>query len=468
MARFFNPNEAPITYPSLRITGRSREAVTRPTADELKTQDIRGAYKAAQVPGYGISSATNITDSEGVEGMGLNLPTGATSTDQKKFMEELISRGRPEIAQAMETHQQTVEANSLAAKEKAFNLQNLQLKTQVEALSTASVLYRAGAKGKAVAMLAAADPEDPVTDIQDAGQGRLRFITKGTPEGDVYTQHQLDLASISSKQRLEQRGPLKIVQYGHTLVGTTTDSLGNIASVFSVDISPKAEQMPEKEKLLYAQSLKTQVEINTSRADRLASTQSLSDVSNFFASYVSAGYENTGPGMHRPDFTISNEALSLDRKFKGMNFLALMEQAKGISKAIDSDAERALFEVKQPSLFNYPIVNAQIITANVALKTALEYEDQAHLQHLQGGKYEDTYISPVLGKQQVLFSKQGIATMFSNEQVDEAKKNLGYMTATEMAAYTLTSGVSPKLGAPPKPVKTGDVDFKDLPKKRKE
>ena len=130
---------------------------------------------------------------------------------------------------------------------------------------------------------------------------------------------------------------------------------------------------------------------------------------------------------------LDEDTEKLDAKFKTVGFDKLTKMFAGMSKAIDSDAERAAFEATQPSIKNDDLTNASIILGAQAVNLRNKAEARAQADWIKGNDNLREYVSPVMEKPtSVLVSPEGKLELVDREQTEEMKSN-GYITLDERA-----------------------------------
>lgn len=115
----------------------------------------------------------------------------------------------------------------------------------------------------------------------------------------------------------------------------------------------------------------------------------------------------------------------LDRKFKGIALEKMKRQFAGMSKAIDSDAERRFFLASEPSITNDDSVNASIILAGMSLTLKARAEAQAQSDWLKNHESMKDYQSPVNGRLTTVVTPSGELMLIDKSQKKKALEN-GY------------------------------------------
>lgn len=116
----------------------------------------------------------------------------------------------------------------------------------------------------------------------------------------------------------------------------------------------------------------------------------------------------------------------LDRLYKTIALEKMKTQFAGMSKAIDSDAERAFFMASQPSIKNEDKTNANIILAAKSLAMKSKAEAEAQKQYVDKYQSLDGYKSPVKGIVTTMVSPEGKMMLIPKNEKSAAAKQ-GFM-----------------------------------------
>lgn len=84
----------------------------------------------------------------------------------------------------------------------------------------------------------------------------------------------------------------------------------------------------------------------------------------------------------------TDEGQQLRQAFNDLSLDKMTKMFKGMSKAIDSDAERKMFEQSQASLGNYPAVNKQILDTMERAALSLKQKNSQFMNELQSAESE--------------------------------------------------------------------------------
>lgn len=129
----------------------------------------------------------------------------------------------------------------------------------------------------------------------------------------------------------------------------------------------------------------------------------------------------------------------LDTTFKKLNVTELAALFQGMSRAIDSNAERRAFEGAQPSITNPDETNAELLLGGMAISLLADEEQKAKIEHLRNNDSLLNYVSPVFGDEAGQTSPK-IVMVTPNQQLrvvnrrdKEKLKKQGYMSIDEAA-----------------------------------
>lgn len=161
-----------------------------------------------------------------------------------------------------------------------------------------------------------------------------------------------------------------------------------------------------------------------------------------FDQYSKNSALGTGPfatGFGLKQYTDA-DTQQLEAAFRTINLKNMAATFDGMSRAIDTQAERQAWERTQPGIKLDDPVNYQILVGNISMATKAKAEADARKQYIDSSPDGTLkgYQSPIFGKTKTMFNANGDAIVVPNNQVPSAKKN-GLMTADEFTA-TLSSG----------------------------
>ena len=159
-------------------------------------------------------------------------------------------------------------------------------------------------------------------------------------------------------------------------------------------------------------------------------------------------YSKHSPGGTGPFATLggmtqytSADTQALNNTFKDINMKNLVATFQGMSRAIDTQAERAAWEATQPSLINDEKANVQILVGSMSLAAKTAAEGQARREYMDQRQSLQGYSSPIIGKVDVMFDQQG-----NTQIVPKGQKSQGLMTDREYIQRLLSGGQSGATG----------------------
>ena len=119
----------------------------------------------------------------------------------------------------------------------------------------------------------------------------------------------------------------------------------------------------------------------------------------------------------------NKDAQLLDRQFKKLQFDDMRIQFAGMSKAIDSEAERKFYSASQSNLGNHPETNIQLLLGTKSIALKQQAETRAKQQWVQDNGDLKEYKSPIIGRVVTMIDPNGQMQLIKRLDVKEAKKN---------------------------------------------
>lgn len=138
---------------------------------------------------------------------------------------------------------------------------------------------------------------------------------------------------------------------------------------------------------------------------------------------------------------VSKDAEILDRKFKDISLQTMKKIFSGMSKAIDSDAERRFFMASQPNLTNREETNASIILGAKSIALKSQAEAQAQKEYVDQNGNLNGYKSPIKGRMTTLVDTNGKMRLIPKSQVKQAKE-MGFMGIDQYSKSLFKGGAS--------------------------
>lgn len=157
--------------------------------------------------------------------------------------------------------------------------------------------------------------------------------------------------------------------------------------------------------------------------------------------YSQSSLAGTGPFATLGGLTsaFNQETESLNAKLKAVNLKNMANTFAGMSKAIDSDAERAAWEGTQADISNDDSTNMKILLGqkSVLLKDKAEAAAQSEFVKQRGSL--DGYVSPIDGQVKSMVDASGKMILVPNDKIEIAKKQ-GLMAVDEFAKKVVSLG----------------------------
>lgn len=395
------------------LIGNRLELANLKTKEATRQTINQGRVREAAKESYQETPVTQTTE----EGMTVNLGT------KKEFDPELFASNLEAIDPAIATQwRDSQTAQRKAQLEYETSKQKASLNSQIMGMD----LIKAGKKAEGLAVINQHAPKGQrVLDVVPGKNGKWIEVNEDGTK-DEFHPEQVRKASLDSASRLNyemQTGWARPTYEPNTgIISQTNRITGKTDVLAKLDTSdPRAGKASEKISELIDKEQALQA-----RGDLIK--DATKEFSTFSANTLA------GTGMHysfSSEKAISEEAAALESKFQTLNIDELVSTFQGMSKTIDSDAERAALGKKQPTIKNDDKVNAKILTGMEVMRVKILAETAARKVHLEKNMDERGYRSPIAGKQSVLF-KDGQAELVPNEEITKLKKQ-GYLDPDEYA-----------------------------------
>lgn len=134
-----------------------------------------------------------------------------------------------------------------------------------------------------------------------------------------------------------------------------------------------------------------------------------------------------------PMKSLDRRAEQLDAKYKQLGLDKMVKMFSGMSKAVDSDAERLAFEQTTPSIKNEDATNLKIMLGAKAINHRAKAEANMQKKYYEKNKTLEGYKSSIEDKPTtVVVDKNGKFRLIERNQLDLAKKS-GFLTVDEYA-----------------------------------
>ena len=204
----------------------------------------------------------------------------------------------------------------------------------------------------------------------DAGIRPYKPVAVDSTVDDVMAERKADIQSLLDEYKIKKAGKPKdfknIYKVGDQLVRVGED--GKAEKIFGVE-GEKEPSFEEKE------TIKAQVKDKVSQAkeNRKIREQAIKSIDNVddqiksvekainvLDSATKSGLTDTGP-IDQFAGKLSGKGQRLEQALNQVSLDKMVKMFSGMSKAIDSDAERAFFQSAQPSMGKYPSENKKIL-----------------------------------------------------------------------------------------------------------
>ena len=135
---------------------------------------------------------------------------------------------------------------------------------------------------------------------------------------------------------------------------------------------------------------------------------------------------------------ISSKTEALEAVFRTINLKNMVATFSGMTRAIDTDAERRAWEATQPGVSLDDPTNTQILVGGLSLAAKTQAEGAARKRYIEASpdKTLKGYVSPVIGRTSVLFNAEGDPVVIPKEQINQFRAQ-GLMTDEEYGKQIL-------------------------------
>ena len=161
--------------------------------------------------------------------------------------------------------------------------------------------------------------------------------------------------------------------------------------------------------------------------------------------YTQGSLTGTGPVATLGGLTkyMSTDTENLEAKFKAIDLKNMVSTFSGMSKAVDSEAERQAWKATQASVSNDDSTNMQILLGSKSSMLKDRAVAQAKAQFVKDNGNLDGFTHPVLeGEVTTLVAPNGQMQLVSKSDVSSAKKK-GYRTVDEEASALISQKPAP-------------------------
>lgn len=161
---------------------------------------------------------------------------------------------------------------------------------------------------------------------------------------------------------------------------------------------------------------------------------------DYFLDYSKQKWGGTGPFATLGGTTalFSEDTQNLEAKFNQINLKNMVRTFAGMSKAIDSDAERRAWNATQPGTSRDDKVNASILVGTIAMTTKNQAEHEARRLYIeQSPNFTlEGYQSPIIGKARVMFNRNGEPQLVDKSSMKTARQQ-GLMNPDQYAKFLM-------------------------------
>lgn len=161
---------------------------------------------------------------------------------------------------------------------------------------------------------------------------------------------------------------------------------------------------------------------------------------------------------------VDSDLQDLNAKLKIVNLKNMAENFAGMSKAVDSDAERRAWEGTQADIENDDPVNMEILLGQKSMLLKEKAETMAQKNYVEANGTLAGYESPVYGKVATAIAPSGELVLVEKSEMDKAMEQ-GFMGIDEFIKKALRQGTvgieESQAGEPVKTYKTNEIEWMD-------
>lgn len=267
--------------------------------------------------------------------------------------------------------------------------------------------------------------DDPLIDLKKQKlEAQIGEIGKEDPLSDLRRKKMLAEIDRMSKDTKDPNADLK-----RQKLQAQIDKLNRDTTKGSK--KPKNKFEEELDKV----NAKDYAKAQTQAKSAVANDAMIDDALDSFLTYSDKNLGGTGPlatGFGAKAL-FDDETANLQAKLGSVAFDKMTKMFAGMSKAIDSDAERAAFEKIQPNIKNDDLTNASILLGAKAVNLRNIAEAKAQAKHLETNDNLRDYTSPVMDNPTtVLVSPTGEMVLISRDKSEEYESQ-GFATLDQRA-----------------------------------
>lgn len=243
-------------------------------------------------------------------------------------------------------------------------------------------------------------------------------------------------------ERYNQSGKSPYFQFlptaqGYAVGDARTGQISGPSGIIPAQYDPRLQASLSGAKTGAQESSKDYNELIKSSSKVEEQLSMATDTLRQFQDYSQNKIGGTGPfatGFGLKQYTDA-DTQSLEAAFRTINLKNMAATFEGMSRAIDTQAERMAWEKTQPGIVLDDPTNYQILVGNISMATKAKAEAEARKRYIESNPDASLkgYVSPVFGKTKTLFDANGNASVVPNENVQSARQR-GLMTADEFNA----------------------------------
>lgn len=201
------------------------------------------------------------------------------------------------------------------------------------------------------------------------------------------------------------------------------------AKIESDELKADKKEKAKENQAIHKENRKLRTELDKAEGTVDAQIKMMEEAKKKFIAYSKKSPGGTGPLATLGGATtlVSQPTEAMNSTFKNISFDTLIKSFQGMSKAVDSDAERRAFESTQPSITQDDKTNMMLLDQRInALKSLKQKTAAAKAKYDRDGRFTDD--DPAPEKEMTDHDKQALAWANANladPRAVEIKKRLG-------------------------------------------
>ena len=211
-------------------------------------------------------------------------------------------------------------------------------------------------------------------DLQNAQQANDRnsVVSEAARNKDMIVMQQMGRPDLAEKIAKNKMSAVQLNSlFGNYRMGSPEPTVEQVKKDPIEEFKSKEEAKEDIK--IKAENRKVKKDVEKNLADTQNLLKDLERTKQLFNDYSKNTPAGTGPlatGFGLTKYT-SDQAQNLDAQFKKLNLDSMVKMFAGMSKAVDSDAERRAFEAAQPALTNDDTVNRRLIDERIEAAKSL-------------------------------------------------------------------------------------------------